>query len=107
MWYWKVIEGRRLIGHEGSVPGIATIMMANEQRNLGVIILTNGDIVRGDNQAKQVQQTINNITIELFNCFDKSTNNGFIDRSSSSSNFLFSVTVALSMYSIFVSEIIK
>jgi len=61
MWYWKVIEGRRLIGHEGSVPGITTIMMANEQRNLGVIILTNGDIVRGDNQAKQVQQTINNI----------------------------------------------
>ncbi|CAF3754298.1 unnamed protein product [Rotaria sp. Silwood1] len=27
MWYWKVIGGRRLIGHEGSVPGITTIRL--------------------------------------------------------------------------------
>ncbi|CAF3285408.1 unnamed protein product [Rotaria sp. Silwood2] len=81
MWYWKVIGERRLIGHEGSVPGITTIMMANEKRNLGVIILTNGDVVRDDSQANKVQKTIINMTKELFDCFEKSTNTGSANRS--------------------------
>jgi hypothetical protein len=74
-------DGRRLIGHDGSVPGITTIMMANEKRNLGIIILTNGDTVRDDSQAEQVQTTINYMTKELFDCFEKSTNKGSTYRS--------------------------
>ena len=73
-WYRKNINGGDFIGHEGSVPGITTIMMSNEQRTLGVIILSNGDVVRNDNQAKEVQQTINNMTKELFDCFENSAN---------------------------------
>ncbi|UJR12542.1 hypothetical protein I4U23_016718 [Adineta vaga] len=76
LWFWKTIGGRRLIGHDGSVPGISTIMMANEKRNLGIIILTNGDTVRDDSQSDQVQNTINYMTKELFDCFEKSTNKG-------------------------------
>jgi CubicO group peptidase (beta-lactamase class C family) len=81
LWYWKMMDGRRLIGHDGSVPGITTIMMANEKRNLGIIILTNGDTVRDDSQAEQVQTTINYMTKELFDCFEKSTNKGSTYRS--------------------------
>ncbi|CAF1299163.1 unnamed protein product [Rotaria sordida] len=44
IWNYKNYSGRYLVGHQGSVPGTTTSMMANEKRNLGVIILTNGDI---------------------------------------------------------------
>ncbi|CAF1329504.1 unnamed protein product [Adineta ricciae] len=76
LWYWKSIGGRYLIGHEGSVPGISTIMMSNEERNLGIILLTNGDTVREDSQSDQVQRTIIDITNGLFDCFENLPNTG-------------------------------
>ncbi|CAF1132416.1 unnamed protein product [Adineta steineri] len=99
LWYWKTIGGRHLIGHEGSVIGITTIMMANEKRNLGVIILTNGDTVREDSQSEQVQNTINILTKELFDCFEKSTNKGSTYRSF---NFIFIYGIISIIFQFFI-----
>ncbi|UJR17838.1 hypothetical protein I4U23_004737 [Adineta vaga] len=76
-WYWQVYNGRRFIGHDGSLPGLRTAMMANEKRNLGVIILTNGDITRNDMQASKVKETIVQLMTELFDCFEMKTNIAF------------------------------
>ena len=70
VWNWKIQNGRRLIGHDGSLPGIANSIRISEKRNLAVMILTNGDITRDDKQAKYVQQTINQLLDQLFDCFD-------------------------------------
>ncbi len=70
IWNWLVVGERRFVGHQGSVPGITTLMMANEQRNLGVIVLTNGDATRADSQALQVRETIIKLMTQLFDCFE-------------------------------------
>jgi hypothetical protein len=70
IWTWKIHGDRHLVGHQGSLPGITTTMMANEKRNLGVIILTNGDVIRADQQAKDVGETIIKLTNQLFDCFE-------------------------------------
>lgn len=44
--------------------------MANEKRNLGVIVLTNGDITRADQQAIDVGETITKLMNQLFDCFE-------------------------------------
>ena len=36
-------DGRRLLGHDGGDPGVATRMYFNPDTNVGVILLTNGD----------------------------------------------------------------
>ncbi|CAF0761990.1 unnamed protein product [Adineta steineri] len=76
-WYWEIFDGRRFIGHDGSLPGVRTSMMANEKRNLGVIILTNGDIIKNDEQAQKVKDTIVHLMIKLFDCFETKTNAAF------------------------------
>ena len=70
IWTWANISGRLLVGHQGSLPGIATLMMANEKRNLGVVILTNGDFVQGEQQNTKVGETIYKLTNQLFDCFE-------------------------------------
>ncbi|UJR14496.1 hypothetical protein I4U23_001492 [Adineta vaga] len=71
VWNWRRINGRYLVGHRGAVPGVTNIMMANEKRTLGVIILSNGDITKNDDQAKRVYETIINIMSKLFDYFEK------------------------------------
>jgi hypothetical protein len=45
IWHWETSEaGRRLFGHDGSMPGTLTSMFINEKGDIGVIILTNADI---------------------------------------------------------------
>ena len=46
-------------------------MMANEKRDLDVIVLTNGDVTKFDDMAKQVYETTMDIIGHLFDCFDK------------------------------------
>ncbi|CAF3195360.1 unnamed protein product [Rotaria sp. Silwood2] len=70
LWHWETVHGRRFVGHRGSLPGVTNIMMANEKRTLGVIILSNGDIAKLDDLAKTISQTIINLMITLFNCFE-------------------------------------
>ena len=71
IWNWRTIGERRFIGHRGAIPGITNIMMINEKRTLGVIILSNGDISKEDDQAKKVYETITNIMLKLFDCFER------------------------------------
>ncbi|UJR16798.1 hypothetical protein I4U23_003697 [Adineta vaga] len=73
IWNWRLQNGRHLVGHRGWMPGVAHSMMINEQRNLGVILLSSGDITWGDALAQQVTTTLVNLTDQLFDCFEKKT----------------------------------
>lgn len=70
IWNWHYQNNRYLVGHRGWMPGVAHTMMANSQRNLGIILLSNGDITWGDDLAKKVSSTLVNIMEELFDCFE-------------------------------------
>ncbi|CAF2994312.1 unnamed protein product [Rotaria sp. Silwood2] len=70
IWTWLQSGQRHLIGHRGSLPGFTNSMMANENRTIGVILLTNGDITRGDADAMRVYQASTSIMTQLFDCFD-------------------------------------
>jgi hypothetical protein len=70
IWNWRVFKGKRFIGHRGAMPGVTNIMMANENRTLGVIILSNGDITKGDDLATKVYETIADLMTQLFDCFE-------------------------------------
>jgi hypothetical protein len=69
IWHWRIFNGKRLIGHRGAMPGITNLMMANEKRSLGVIILSNGDITKNDNSSTKVYETLTNLMTHLFDCF--------------------------------------
>ena len=87
IWFWKTYGKRRLLGHTGSVPGITAAIVTNEKRDIGLIILTNGDATRGDSQANQILNTTWQLTDELFGCFENSSNNG-LDTNASFINIL-------------------
>ena len=70
IWNWQTISGRRLIGHRGTVPGIANTMVANENRTLGVVILSSGDTSKSDSETMKVQETIQTLMLQLFDCFE-------------------------------------
>lgn len=55
-------------------------MVANENRSLGVIVLTNGDTTRGDLQSMVVQFAISELASELFDCFESQQSTGLILR---------------------------
>jgi hypothetical protein len=63
IWNWRILNGTRLVGHLGIMPGITNLIMANEKRTLGVIILSDGDITKFD-------ETIENLMTQLFDCFE-------------------------------------
>ncbi|CAF3818688.1 unnamed protein product [Adineta steineri] len=70
-WYWDTLsDGRRYFGHGGSLPGIINLMLVNEKRHVGVIVLSNGDATSGTNLAQEVIRTLENIHRSLFQCFD-------------------------------------
>ncbi|CAF4758133.1 unnamed protein product [Rotaria sp. Silwood2] len=70
-WYWDIKkDGRRYIGHSGSLPGMTHLMLINEQHNIGVIVLTNGDISAPTDLSRQILDAIDNIHMSLFQCFD-------------------------------------
>ncbi|CAF3587805.1 unnamed protein product [Rotaria sp. Silwood1] len=71
IWNWHYQNNRHLVGHRGWMPGVAHTMMANENRSLAVILLSNGDITWGDDLAKQVSSTLIDIMGQLFDCFEK------------------------------------
>lgn len=70
IWNWQVYQGRRFVGHRGAMPGITNVMMANEQRTLGVLILSNGDITKSDQPATKLFETIVDLMLQLFSCFE-------------------------------------
>lgn len=70
IWNWLTIGERRLVGHRGTAPGVTTIMMIDEKRHLGGIILTNGDSTRPDDQAKEAGETVFPLVNTLFDCLE-------------------------------------
>ena len=70
IWNWRIFKGKRFVGHRGAMPGITNMMMANEQRNLGVILLSNGDVTKTDQSSITVYETLTNLMSSLFDCFE-------------------------------------
>jgi CubicO group peptidase (beta-lactamase class C family) len=70
IWHWRNFKGKRFIGHRGAMPGITNLMMVNEKRSLGVILLSNGDITKDDNSSIKVYETLTNLLTQLFDCFE-------------------------------------
>ena len=52
------------------MPGVAQTMMANEERTLGVLLLSSGDITWGDRLAQDVSETLVELMGQLFDCFE-------------------------------------
>ena len=71
IWNWVTLGKKRLVGHQGSLLGATNIMMANENRDLGVILLTNGDISSLNNATIAAGDTMNIILNQHFDCFEK------------------------------------
>ncbi|CAF3108094.1 unnamed protein product [Rotaria sp. Silwood2] len=70
-WYWATLsDGRRYIGHSGSLPGSRHLMLVNEKSTLGVIVLSNGDSNGPGNRTFEVYKTLENIHLRLFECFE-------------------------------------
>ncbi|UJR18232.1 hypothetical protein I4U23_005131 [Adineta vaga] len=73
-WYWNTMsDGRRYIGHIGSLPGMAHLMLVNEKHSIGVILLTNADILGPTHLSREISETGINIHMSLFQCFDTDT----------------------------------
>jgi CubicO group peptidase (beta-lactamase class C family) len=70
-WFWlKLNNDRRYFGHNGGLPGVSTLMLINEKKTIGVIVLSNGDILQPIDLSREVFETILNIHTKLFQCFD-------------------------------------
>ena len=70
IWNWRILpDGRRVIGHRGTLSGSTHLMMINEDNTIGVLILTNADI----NIKNGISIKIDNLLIDtltmLFGCF--------------------------------------
>jgi CubicO group peptidase (beta-lactamase class C family) len=70
-WYWQTLtNGHRYIGHGGSLPGMKHLMLVNEKNTLGVILLSNGDTNSPIDLSREISETLDNIHITLFQCFE-------------------------------------
>ncbi len=41
-----------------------------KKRTTGVIVLSNGDVTKGDSVAMAVSETVTNLLLQLFDCFE-------------------------------------
>jgi len=70
IWILRTLSNRRFIGHGGSLPGATHYMLANEDRSLGVIVLSNGDASLPGEVSESVYETIVALAMKLFDCFE-------------------------------------
>lgn len=69
-WYWVTASnGDRYFGHAGELPGMAHVMLTN-QKNIGVIILSNADTNAPIDLTQEIWKTYENIYVSFFQCFD-------------------------------------
>ena len=73
IWNWVDIASRRLVGHQGSLVGATNLMLANAKRNLGVILLTTGDISTASNHTIEAGPAMVGIMTQMFDCFEDNT----------------------------------
>ena len=72
IWSWrKASNGRRFIGHSGTIPGSSHSMLVNEQGTIGVLFLTNADVYSNDDLTKKMGDKLASIRMSLFECFEK------------------------------------
>lgn len=68
--YWrKMKNGHRYVGLDGSMPGVVNSMVFDEKNNLGVVVLSNGDITAQTDRSQEISETLENIWMSLFECF--------------------------------------
>lgn len=72
IWSWgKTSNGRRFIGHSGTIPGASHSMLINEDGTVGVIILTMADVYSDDRSTKVFSRKFADIRMSFFECFEK------------------------------------
>jgi CubicO group peptidase (beta-lactamase class C family) len=71
IWNWITLGKRRLIGHQGSLIGATNIMLANEKRTLGAILLSTGDLSTNTSHSMEVGNALVSIMTQLFDCFEE------------------------------------
>ncbi len=77
-WHWRTLSnGRQYLGHGGTLPGMTHLMLVNEKHNIGVILLTNADTNPPIDLTREIYETIENIHMTLFKCFETSNANSF------------------------------
>ena len=70
-WSWQTLaNGRRYLGHDGSMPGVATSMLITENGDYGVILLTNGDVYPNNNISINVYLTLSKLRLAFLECFE-------------------------------------
>lgn len=70
-WYWqKLSNGRRYIGHGGSMPSVTHSMLVNEKGNIGFILLTSADAAPATDTTTEIGVTLGKLQLELLDCFD-------------------------------------
>ncbi|CAF3189410.1 unnamed protein product [Rotaria sp. Silwood2] len=70
-WHWQILNnGHRYVGHGGGLPGMTHLMLVDKTKSIGVILLSNGDTFLSIDLSKKLCQTILDIHIRLFQCFE-------------------------------------
>ena len=93
-WHWRTLsDGRQYLGHGGSLPGMTHLMLVNEKHDIGVILLTNADTNAPTDLSREIFETIENIHMALFKCFETNNANSFV---------LWSTNTLLGVYFLFI-----
>ena len=72
IWIWvQTSNGRRFIGHGGTILGASHSMLVNEQGTHGVIILTMADVLSDGQLAQTFGHRLASIRMSFFECFKK------------------------------------
>lgn len=70
-WYWqKYDNGRRYVGHEGSMPSVTHTMFVNEMGTRGFIMLTSADVSPDTDVTMNIGLTLVSLRLELIKCFE-------------------------------------
>jgi CubicO group peptidase (beta-lactamase class C family) len=70
-WYWRTMSnGRRYIGHSGSMPGMVHLMLIDEKNSVGVVVLSNGDTNAPNDLSREIFETLAELHVSLFRCFE-------------------------------------
>ena len=70
-WYWQRLgNGRRYIGHGGSMPSVAHSMLVNEKGDVGIILLTSADASPVTDTTIQMALALGKLQSAIVDCFD-------------------------------------
>ncbi|CAF2506644.1 unnamed protein product [Rotaria sp. Silwood2] len=71
IWNWQTMpNGRQLVGHSGEMPGATNLMVTNENGTVGIIFLSNTDVMISNGSSMKFFDTLISILMSLFDCFE-------------------------------------